>query len=573
MPCNAQRLRPGRSRLLSAALLLALAGLPAPFAAAQTAAQLTQDSYAPGAQRLTGAVEFSGAPGLAAPPGAERLTIRLTGVEVTPALPGSAAGIARLQQRLTAGRIPVSEIFAAAAELESGLAEAGLVLARVVIPAQTLNDGGRLRLAMVDGFVEAVDVSAAPAALQPRLAALTAPLVGQRGVTLSQIERRLLIAGDTYGLALGSALAAGGQPGGTVIMLDPQFRSTTGFVALDNGLSRGLGRLNAAAGAEFNGWLGMGEVVYLRASGHPGGNWIGDLPQQRTLSLGAVLPLGHDGLTFGVELTRSQTRNGAVTAGSASDFRRASLRLFYPLIRGSTRNLALRGALDLQDDRQDLLTLAGPIGISQDRSRVLRLGADGDLLLGGAGLRLGGTLSLGLGGRVGTLALPLSRAGAAPRFAKLELNLGWQRGLGDNWALAVNGRAQVAGGQALLSGEQFGIGGLGALSAFDQGGLSGDSGWLLRAELARGHETAAFGQPLMISPYVFGAAGAVHLARPQFGEFSRTAAASIGIGVDLTLVRDPRFSSTTLRMEYARGKREHGAAGTGRFNLTGSFRF
>ncbi len=567
----------GLNRMLPVMAALAIAGLLPAMAAAQTASQLTDDSYAPPAQRLTGAVQFSGAPGLAAPPGAERLTIRLTGVEVSPALPGLAPAIAALQARLTAGRIPVTEIFAAAADLEAGLAEAGQVLARVVIPAQTLTDGGRLRLTMVDGFVEGVDVSAAPAELQPRLAALTAPLVGQRGITLRQIERRLLIAGDTYGLALGSALASGAEPGGTVIMLDPQFRSVTGFAGIDNGLSRGLGRWNLSGGFEMNGFLGMGEVIYARASGHPdlrSNGWLSDLPQQRTLAIGAVLPLGHDGLTFGVELTRSQTRNGAVRAGSASDFRRASLRLFYPLIRESTRNLALRGALDIQSDRQDLLTIAGPIGLSQDRSRVLRLGADGDLVLeSGAALSGGATLALGLGGRLGTVALPLSRVGAGPRFAKLELHFAWRQALAENWGLNLNGRAQFAGGQALLSGEQFGIGGAGALSAFEQGGLSGDSGWLLRAEVARRFEGAAFGQPLQISPYVFGAAGAVHLARPQFGEFARTGAGSLGIGLDLTLLRDPRFSSASLRVEYARGKQEHGAASAGRFNLTGSFRF
>lgn len=132
-----------------------------------TASQITQDSYQPPMQRLTGAVVFSGSPGLAAPEGAERLSIQLADVRVEGALPGSETRIAALRQRLIGKRIAVSEIFAAASDLEAGFVRDGYVLARVVIPAQTLEDGGPLRLTVVNGFVEKIDTSAAPPACAP----------------------------------------------------------------------------------------------------------------------------------------------------------------------------------------------------------------------------------------------------------------------------------------------------------------------------------------------------------------------------------------------------------------------
>ncbi|WP_313353215.1 POTRA domain-containing protein, partial [Paracoccus sp. (in: a-proteobacteria)] len=170
---------------------LAMLALPAGPARTQTASQITQDSYQPPMQRLSGAVVFSGSPGLAAPQGADRLSIQLADVRVEGALPGNEAEIASLRQRLIGKRIAVSEIFAAASDLEAAYVRNGYVLSRVVIPAQTLEDGGALRLTIVSGFVEKIDTSAAPPALRVRLDAMTAPLIDRPTLRLPDIERRL----------------------------------------------------------------------------------------------------------------------------------------------------------------------------------------------------------------------------------------------------------------------------------------------------------------------------------------------------------------------------------------------
>ena len=127
------------SRIAATALLvLAVPGAVAVFA--QTASQITPRTFEPSPPTLGGAVVFSGQPGLEAPPGADRLSVTVSGVSVEGGLPEMAPATTALENRLVGKPVPVSEIFAAAQSLEEAYAQAGYVLARVVIPQQSLRE-------------------------------------------------------------------------------------------------------------------------------------------------------------------------------------------------------------------------------------------------------------------------------------------------------------------------------------------------------------------------------------------------------------------------------------------------
>ena len=74
-----------------------------------------------------------------------------------------------LEGRLVGKPVPVSEIFAAAQALEEAYARAGYVLARVVIPEQSLANGERLRLVVVNGFIERLDTAGVPEPVRGRI--------------------------------------------------------------------------------------------------------------------------------------------------------------------------------------------------------------------------------------------------------------------------------------------------------------------------------------------------------------------------------------------------------------------
>jgi hemolysin activation/secretion protein len=563
-------------RLLAACLAV---GLGASGASAQTAGQVTPGSFEPDRMRPAGSVAFSGAPGLGAPPGSERFSILVGSVEIEGALPGLEDAAEALRARLTRGRIPVGELFEAASDFEAAHARAGFVLARVVVPEQVLRDGGRLRLVVVDGFVETVDTSAADPRIRGRLEALTLPLLDRTGLTLREIERRLLLAGDTYGVALGSALSAGERAGGTMVVLDPDFRVLTGFVGADNSLSDALGAWTLDAGVELNGFFGFGEVLYARASGNPFENFLDDA-QLRTLAAGGVFPVGTRGLTFALEATDSRTRPDQIAVDTVSVLERVSARLYYPWIRARTRNLTSQLSLDRVNDTLDIDAAAGPLPVYEDRLAVLRFSTDAFWTSrDGATTELGGTVSAGLdalGARSADEAppdRPLSRMGADADFRKLELIARHFRQIGEGIGLALSARAQTSFGDPLVLSEQIGIASIRELSAFPAGEFNGDSGWVVRGEVSREIAMQVAGRPLAVSPYLFAATGAVSLEAPQPGEQAEVTASAAGFGVDLAYTVDPAFSAGRLRLELGRGVRDDSEPDATRFLFAATFRF
>ena len=581
----------GRASSGVALLILAAAAgvVGAGAAQAQTASQITPPTFRPAPRSGSGSgLVFSGQPGLGTPAGAERLNVRLSGVTVEGAPPELAAETRVFEQRLLRGSILASEIFAAARDLEAAFARAGFVLSRAVLPAQTLRNGDRLRLVVVNGFIERVEYRDVPENIRGRIGAIVEPLVGQRGVILGDIERRLLLAGDTPGVALRSSLAPGAQPGGTVLIVETKYRPVTGFFGGDNTLSGALGGFSIGAGIDANSALGFGETIYLRAFGYPGGNdqfgygsLVGDRPRLRTLSVGAVAPIGIDGLTFNVEGTESRTTprlaNGVQTS---SIYDRLSFRLRYPWIRSRTFNFNTEAALDITSEDLRLLVPGASLPLSLDRLRVMRLAADGDLKLDTGGVVAGrGIVSFGIDGlgarsaAQATPLLPLSRLGADDDFKKLEANVSVTQPLAEHLAATFYVRGQTSFGAALPRSEQIGFASFTELSTFDAGTLGGDSGWVVRGELSAPYSFPIGSVPLSVTPYIFGATGQLFLEQPTIFERSRIHVSAVGGGVRLATAIDPYFQQATLTLEFGRRFRDDGLADSNRFTVVGSIRF
>lgn len=529
---------------------------------AQTASDITPSDFAPEITPIRGTLVFEAGGGLTAPPGSEALTIRIAGVTIDGARPEMAAAAADLRRRLTSGRIVVSEIFAAASDYEAAYAEAGFVLARVAIPEQGLVDGGTLRIVVVDGFIEDVATEAVAEPVRERIDAIVTPLEKRPGVRIDEIERRLLIAGDTFGVALGSALSAGASPGGTVLVLDSEYRPITGFVTVDNLSSDPLGRWSFETGLELNGRLGFGEVIYGRFQAGLEGDGIGSDPRQRTIVLGGVLPVNSDGLLVNLEVADTVTNPDDEAVDTTSSFSRQSLRVSYPWIRSLDTNLTIQAALDFQHDELDILTGSGPLNVYNDKTRVLRFSGDYfSFLPSNAALELGGTLSFGLDA--------LGADSEFASFTKLEVSGRYRRQLGEKFALAVAGRGQTSFGSELVEAEKLGVATAQEVSTFPEGSITGDNGWLIRTDVSYPIETEIASLPARISPYVF----AAHAEVTSEDGGSRVNADAYGIGVELIQIRDPEFSSGTLRIELGEGTRDDGGSEGTRLSVIGSLRF
>ena len=576
-----------RSRL---GLIAAIPSLLVAFcgaAAAQSASQITPPSFRPGAPQAGGSIIFSGRPGLDAPPGAERLTVRIKSIAVEGPLPALSAEHRALEARLVGRPIRASELFAAVRELEAAYARAGFVLVRIVLPAQTLRDGGQLRIVVVNGFIERVDASGVPDMVRPRILAVVTPLVGQRGLTLAQIERRLLLAGDTPGVALKSTLKPGEATGATTLVVEARHRPVSGFVGADNTLATALGRSVVSGGLDLNGVLGQGEAIYLRGYGHPSGDdrfgfgsLFGDRPRVRTLAAGTVVPIGVDGLTFNIEGTQSLTTPKAVSFQTASTFERLSLRLRYPWIRSRQLNVGSELIFDAQTEDFSLPLPGIDIPLSSDRLRIARLAGDLSYLLDTNGVvtaRAVASFGLeGLGARTAAEANvfnPLSRLGADADFQKLEGIATLTQPVAEHLVFAAYARAQTSFNQVLARSEQIGIASFNELSTFDAGTLGGDSGWIVRAEVSSPWTLSGLAVPATVAPYAYAATGALYLHRPTALEQGTTHVSSLAVGLRFGATFDPGFSEAYLALEFGRAFRDDNEPDENRFTFVGSVRF
>lgn len=583
---------------------------------AQTASQITPPSFSPQPQAAGGGFVIPQSQGLAAPPGAEKLTVRLRGVVLEGGLPALAEAAAALRAHLSGRTVSAAEVFAAARDLEQAYAAAGFPLVRVVLPAQRLRHGADLRLVVIDGVIERVDVSALPAPVRDRIGAVLAPLAGQHGLTQGELERRLLLASDTPGTVLRSTLAPGAAAGASVLVVEARYKAVTGSVGFDNTLSRALGTYSGNLGLDLNSPTGHGETLYVRTFGLPtsGGStaFLGAEPRNRALAAGVILPLGTDGLTLTLEASDTRTaakpRPGA--PGFASEFSRYSARLRYPVIRGRDFTWNAEGSFDAQEERVDVrVPVQAPFSL--DRLRVLR-GAneavwflpdaelDGRVLGGGVFTgRLTGSFGVdGLGARdappAGSHLPALSRQGARPEFQKLDALLNLTQPLAEHLSVALTARGQTSFNQALPRSEQIGLAAPTGLSAFDSGLFQGDEGYVVRGEVqfpfavpvslpfawpslpaqegsvAQGTETPAV---VVLSPYGFGAFGLVRSQRVTVLERPVVRGAAYGAGVRLGAAPGQSFTNFSVSLEYGRADRSGRLPSEDRFTVTAGLQF
>jgi hemolysin activation/secretion protein len=422
---------------------------------------------------------------------------------------------------------------------------------------------------------------------------LVGPLTGRRGLMLGEIERRVLLAGDTPGVVLRSTLSPGKAEGATILVIDATYQPVDETLTADNTYSKQLGRPAVGVGVDFNSITGLGELVYLRANGHPEGGANGffdTYPRNRTLAGGFVVPAWFDGLTFNAEFTDARTTPLVTIAGvppSTDTFQRLSLRLRYAWLRGRNANFNSELAFDAQEERFSFFPGPALIPFQVDRLRIVRFTNDGDVITPwGATLSGRATASFGINGLGARSAadanflLPLTRVGADAQFQKFDVTLNYIHPLVEHLVLALSARGQTSFNAPLLRSEQIGIANTTGLSAFDNGTIVGDQGFVVRGELQSPWDlpvqNPVFDKTLTVvaAPYLFGAYGEVSLKLPQVGEVPVTRASSFGAGLRFYGAATGTLSNGSLSLEYGHAMRSDGvAAAADRFTVVSAFRF
>ena len=553
----------------------------APLARAQTAAPITvvPPSLAPAPAERAAPPDIPLSAPLEAPQGSGGLEVTPSGVAIDGGFAELAGQTAAIVGPLEGRRDTLTQIYAAASEIQAAYARAGYVLARVSVPPQDLRDGAPIRFAVIDGFVERIDVSHLPQRIQRPLKARLGHLVNLRHLRLPTIEQALALAADLPGVTLRSTLSRGEQPGGTVLEIDGRHALASGAIGADNAFDPALQTYGLNAQFALNSAFGRGEQIYaLAVSGYDLSRFLASDARVRVLGGGAIVPFARGRLTANLEATFARTapEPGAGAPRTIGKLRRLSLRNEYVLARRRAGRSAVSLAIEQIDERNDLPDFG--VTLSHDRYAVMRLGiAVSRDRPGISNASASVQLSQGLGdfiaisqGEALASGVPFTRVGSGTGFTHLNASARGDFALGHAFDLALTASGQASFGQAQFRAEQFSLEGADGLSAYVGGITSVDEGLVARAQLNASITKTPLGPGSAILPYAFVSGGFGRLAAPTGPEKARFSAANAGVGAKIL----PGAHLPIIALEYAHGFSGYARLdGVDRINASISLRF
>jgi hemolysin activation/secretion protein len=532
--------------------------------------------------RASGAINIPAIEPGAVPKGAESLSVTISDVIVDGASPDFVAAIDSAIAKVKGSRVTVKALYGVAAEIEAAYSRAGYVLTRVTVPPQRLVNGGVFRLIVLDGFIESIDVSAVPERQREVVRARLASLIGAHGLTMAQIERRLLLAADVPGLILHSALTKGAEIGGARLVLEANWKPVSASIGADNLVGPTYGNFEFPIQASLNSALGFGELIYGSAITGPDANSVfGGQPVRRIFAVGSVVPIGVDGWAINPEYTNSNTnpRQAASATQTRGVFERFALRALYPMIKTRSETLTVTGSFEAINEVEEAPAFG--TDLSEDRLRILTVGLNGskalswnDSLSGWAVLTQG-LNALGARDQADATisGIPLSRQGSRPNYSNIDAYARFDQALPMAFSAAVIVRGQQSFTGAMPSAAQFSLDGVDGLSTFPLGTLNVDSGMTARGELAHPFAIDQASFASIISPYVFAAVGVGSLVDPTAVESAHVNANAYGVGLRFNLAEQSTGVTSLATIELGRAQANIFAADDTRVTMNWTLKY
>lgn len=425
-----------------------------------------------------------------APAGSEKIHFVLRGVELTGVTTYDQAQLEPVYAPEIGHTISLADLYDIANRLTQKFRNDGFILTQVVVPPQSIEKSGSVvKLRVVEGFVDSVSVKLEDGARAEGASAMR--LINDmanrihtgQAVNIRDLERNLLLINDLPGVTargvLSPSTAHSGGADLTVLVSRKMYDATLG---VDNYGTRYLGPTQYSAAGALNSVLGQNERISLQAVAAPlfnGG------PELAYIAGGYTQPLMANGLRLDLGYSYTNTDPGyrlrQFDVNGQSNFFSADL--FYPVIRSRATNLYTTGTFDLRD-----VKTTNNIDVDRiDHIRALR----GDIRLEhldtifGAGLNVADfqvSQGIDIFGASSKSNPNKSRAIGDPTFTKFNLELQRLQRLTGRVNLLIGAKGQLSDA-ALLTAEQFGVGGMGFGRGYDPSEIVGDSGYSTKAEL------------------------------------------------------------------------------------------
>ena len=453
----------------------------------------------------------------------------------------------------------IQNLYDLAIRIEREFNSKGYPLVRAFLPTQELEpEQATVFIKVVDGFIEKLDLSKVPVSQIFRTYRYLRPLLKKKGLKLSEIERKLLLAGNIAGLSLASTLLPGVEEGGTVLAIEAKHQLVSGGVTFDNTQSEELGRQQGQIRAVVNSAFGLGESISMFGLSRPtlkGMKGSGlDVPI-RAGGIAASIPIGDNGLTAGVSYMESMTRPGGDASSLAleANMKSASGTISYPLYYERDTAVFMRASVNWTDEIQHTNLSGEDEDLSHDRVTTFRFGTSiNKCAYGCLGVDFQFSRGIDLAARSQSdtgNGTPLSRSAGKNNFTHFALNTNYRFSPIDNYEVKFTSGGQYALND-LLNSEQSTITGINKLSGFTSGSISGDESWYVRGQVNRNHYLT---NEIKVSPYIYGAAGVAYTLTPTAVENRATVAKSVGLGMELSGADKYFFNKRiSARVEYSK---------------------
>lgn len=535
--------RPASAPVVALAALLAASILAPSSAAAQTttgggaAATVDQrvDEVRPGAPAAPR--EEDAAPGIAVPDAAGTAPAAapafpdfvLAGVVLEGARAVPPESLAPLYEPYLARSVGPEDLAEIAGAVTTRYREAGYILSRAEVPPQSV-DSGILRLRVIEGYVADVRVEGLDGARAEEARARLSRAMTDRPARLADIDRAISLVGAMAGVTVADSQVEeidSAEDGAHRLIVTAEAETLDAVVYADNRGDREVGPMLAWFGVGANDALGAGERI-------EGGVYtVPNDPQELLYGEARVIaPIGRNGTKVDVALSGSSSESGGNQDDNDLIARSRTLTLGaeHPLILGRRETLSLRGEVRLgrlSEEQQQTQTY-------EDRTRILSLSLDYRRSGLFEGTDVDGGLTLDQGIDVldanGADDPDNSLADGSGSFTKLEAEGGVTQALPADLSVRLAGRGQVAD-RALLTGQQFQLGGARFGRAYGYGEVSGEHGLAGLLEVRRTGRLDLLGLG-GYQLYGFADVGSVW-DRTATGGYDRESLASAGAGVRL----------------------------------------
>lgn len=415
-------------------------------------------------------------------------------------------------------QVTLAQIYSIAQKITKHYREQGYFLSRAYIPQQEI-DHGDLKIAVVEGFIGEVEVSADKSSL---ITALIERLKSEKPVSAYTLESFMLhmnaLPGVNYVASLESLQH--GTEGAVKLQLQEKPKAAQGQVSFDNFGSNFLGPHEATLIYKRS-LLPLQETTFSAITSTPTNelNYFG---------LDHAVAVAPDWM-FHVGINTAKSHPGDALAANDIKSRSTEITtgLTYQPVRQLRENLTFTAELSGRNTNSDFLS-DNPL--TRDRIRLLRTGVSYDKIDPWNGYHaMHVDIQQGISGLGASQKGDenLSRAEATPDFTVFSLNYQQQRRLDQDWL----GILQIAAQKStvpLFSALQFGYGGQNFGRAYNPSEITGDDG--IEAMLELRYDDIKLWPDAHLSPYTFYDIGKVW---NQATNGETLSASSAGFGIRL----------------------------------------